>query len=197
MRALHLPAFEYRRERWRNGDGWTREIAREPAAGEGFDWRVSIAELDRDVAYSRFDGCERWQVLLSGEGVTLELDEGEAQTLSPPHGRAAFAGERAVLARVGAPVHLFNVIARRDRMRVELLHRPLVGPMVFFPEPGVEWLLHLMEGRAEVKDRPDVPALSAGDSLRLSPEPEHPARSIVSGGGEALLVRFVRTDAAR
>ena len=41
-----IPANEYRRERWRNGLGWTREIhASMPASGGAWDWRLSIAEI--------------------------------------------------------------------------------------------------------------------------------------------------------
>src|SRR5690606_4394683 len=42
-----IAANEYRRVRWRNGLGWTREIARMPH-GDAFDWRLSIAEIERD-----------------------------------------------------------------------------------------------------------------------------------------------------
>src|SRR4029078_5682038 len=36
--ATLIPATEYRRERWGNGLGWTREVARHPVDGV-FDWR--------------------------------------------------------------------------------------------------------------------------------------------------------------
>ena len=48
-----IPANEYRRERWRNGLGWTREIhAAMPATGGTWDWRLSIAEIEQDAPFS-------------------------------------------------------------------------------------------------------------------------------------------------
>ena len=58
-----LPAHEYRRERWRNGHGWTREVLRMPEAAEDWDWRLSIAEIERDAPFSAFPGVERELVL--------------------------------------------------------------------------------------------------------------------------------------
>lgn len=189
MRWTHLPAFEYRRERWKNGLGWTREILRHPASGEDFDWRVSIGEIERDAPFSPFPGCARELVLLSGGGLALEID-GETRLLEPPHGRLRFSGAAAVQARLPAgPVHVFNLIWRAERFAAQLLHRPLVGPMLFFDEPGVQWLLHLMNGRAELRDQPRAPLIEAGDSLWLQGEGDA-GRIILSGGGELLAVRL-------
>ena len=52
-----IPASEYRRERWRNQLGWTREIYKSPDGGE-WDVRLSIAEIERDSAFSAFPGVE-------------------------------------------------------------------------------------------------------------------------------------------
>src|SRR3546814_13266738 len=47
-----IAANEYRRERWRNGLGWTREIpAHRPDPGGDWTWRLSIAQLDRDSPF--------------------------------------------------------------------------------------------------------------------------------------------------
>lgn len=93
---LHLiPANEYRRERWKNGLGWTREIMRWPEEAQAWDWRVSIAEVDKGGPFSRFEGCDRELVLLAGEGMRLHFDDDQATVeLVPPHGRHRFSGER-------------------------------------------------------------------------------------------------------
>ena len=67
-RSQLIPANEYRRERWRNQLGWTREIARWPLQGD-WDWRLSIAEIECDAAFSAFPGVDRELVLLAGNGV--------------------------------------------------------------------------------------------------------------------------------
>lgn len=189
MHALALPAFEYRRMRWKNNLGWTREIHRAPDHDD-YDWRASIAEIDHDCDFSAFPGHDRILVLLEGEGMRLRLAGGEDIELLPPHGRIGFRGEDPLhCTLVRGPTRDFNLIWRRDRVQAELLHRPLVGPMVFFPEAGVQWLVHVMGGRARLKDRAEVPALEQGDSLLLWSGEGMPERAILDGGAELLLAR--------
>jgi uncharacterized protein len=201
MRARHLPAYEYRRMRWKNNLGWTREVhaealaPRAPDAADGdapaWDWRVSIAEIDHDCPFSAFPGHDRILVLLSGNGMRLDFHDGRRVELLPPHQRIAFRGEDALdCVLLDGPTRDFNLIWNRSRVRAEVMHRPLVGPMVFFPEPGVRWLLHLVAGRAQLKDRPGLSPLDAGDSLLLDAAPGEDARAIVDGGGELLLARI-------
>ncbi|KFN50934.1 HutD/Ves family protein [Arenimonas composti] len=195
MRLRHLPANEYRRERWRNERGWTREILRWPEAAADWTWRVSIAEIDHDAPFSAFPGVDRELVLLHGEGMHLHFDDGESVTLQPPHDRIRFAGERPLRAElVAGPTHDFNLMWKRGAVAATLLHRPLVGPMVFFAEPGVTWLAHVMQGQAAVKDLARPLHLAQHDSLLLLPDPEGPSRLILDGGGELLLARLHAAD---
>lgn len=212
-RAWVIPANEYRRERWRNRLGWTREIhagtlasaaapvpaaqgasaaAADPApdaAPPPWDWRLSIAEIERDAAFSCFPGVDRELVLLSGNGLRLRFADGEVRELHPPHQRARFAGERAVTGELlDGPTHDFNLMWRRDRVRATLWHRPLVGPMVIFVEPGTRWAAHLLAGQARFDDASGLPALAAGDSAILCAGEER-LRHLLDGGGELLLVR--------
>jgi environmental stress-induced protein Ves len=187
-----IPANEYRRERWRNGLGWTREIARNPADSEQWDWRLSIAEVDNDCAFSAFPGCDRVLMLLSGNGMELQFDDGEASTVAPPHGRVAFAGERGLQCRLlDGPTTDFNAIVRRDRRTLQVLHRPLVGSMVFFAEAGVLWAIHLMAGRATIKSAGESVSLDAGDTALLETGvTDASVRSILDGGGDVVLVKI-------
>ena len=190
MNVTLIPANEYRRERWKNGLGWTREVLRWPAEAEDWDWRISIAEVDKGSPFSSFPGVERELVLLSGEGMRLNFEDGESVELRPPHERCRFAGERALEAELlGGPTHDFNLMWRRDRVEATLLHRPLVGPMLFFAEPGVRWAAFLLSGRALVKDQLLPMPMAQGDTAVLAPEPGDHHRVIIEGGGELLLVR--------
>lgn len=192
MHLVHLPANEYRRERWRNERGWTREIHRHPEGAADWQWRVSIAEIDQDAPFSAFPGCDRELVLLAGEGMHLRFEDGEVATLNPPHERLRFAGERPLQAElIDGPTHDFNLIWRRDAVQATLLHRPLVGPMVFFAEAGVSWLVYLIQGQAQFKDLARPLHLAQGDSVLLLPDPEGPSRRILDGGGELLLVKVL------
>lgn len=196
MHARHLPAFEYRRMRWKNNLGWTREIHREPDVDD-YDWRVSIAEIDHDCAFSAFPDHDRVLVLLEGNGMRLRFAHGEMAELLPPHARVAFPGEHPLQCELlDGPTRDFNLIWKRDRVQADVLHRPLVGPMVFLPGTNVQWLVHVVGGRARLKDRPDVAALEQGDSLLLWSDAARRDRAILDGGAELLLARVARPAVA-
>lgn len=184
-----IPANEYRRERWRNQQGWTREIYRD-GAGEDWDWRLSIAEIERDSAFSSFPGVDRELVLLSGNGMRLRFDDGEEHALQPPHDKLRFAGERGVVGELlDGPTHDFNLMWRRDRVQAELWHRPLVGPMVIFADAGSSWAVHMLAGRARFADDSGLPPMEAGDTAIFQAGAEHRVRHVIEGGGELLVVR--------
>lgn len=193
-RLRSIPAHEYRRDRWRNGFGWTREILRRSGAGtvdgDDWDWRVSIAEIERDGPFSIFPGVDRELVLLHGDGMRLRFDDGEVRDVLPPHGRVRFAGERAVQGElIGGPTHDFNLMWRRDRVDAELWHRPLVGSMVLFVEPHEQWLVYLLSGHARCDGGDTRCTAAMGDSLLLSPEGAR-RRFALDGGGEVLIARL-------
>jgi hypothetical protein len=191
MNIMLLPANEYRRERWKNGLGWTREILRWPQDGDSWDWRLSIAEVDKDCPFSVFPGVERELVLLAGAGMRLHFDDGETVELTPPHDRHRFSGERALRVElISGPTQDFNLMWRPDRVDTALLHRPLVGPMLFFAEPGVRWVAHVMAGRARFKGQLRPLLLEQGDSALIEPQHGRTGRAILEGGGELLLIRI-------
>lgn len=182
-----IPSYEYRRDRWRNGLGWTREILRLP---DNDDWqlRLSIAEIEQDAAFSAFPGVERELVLLRGEGVRLRFDDGRVHTLLPPHDRLRFAGEAVVTGElIDGVTHDFNLMWKRDRLQAELLHRPLVGNMLFFTEPNAAWAIHLLAGQAEFEGESGLPPLQQGDTAWLAAGERR--RHALNGGGELLAIR--------
>ncbi|WP_313346346.1 HutD family protein [Stenotrophomonas sp.] len=183
-----IPSFDYRRERWRNGLGWTREILRVPDT-DAWQVRLSIAEIEQDAAFSSFPGIERELVLLRGEGLRLCFADGAVHTLLPPHDRLRFAGEAQVSGElVDGVTHDFNLMWRRDAIEAELLHRPLVGSMFFFTEPGTAWAIHLLAGQAAFDADADLPPLQQGDTAWLAAGERR--RYALHGGGELLAIRL-------
>lgn len=181
-----IPAVSYYRERWRNGLGWTREILRLPEQG---DWqlRLSIAEIEQDAAFSAFPGVERELVLLQGEGLRLRFADGRCETLLPPYQRLRFAGEEDIAGElVDGVTQDFNLMWRRDALQAELLHRPLVGTMLFFTELQAAWAIHLLAGQAEFEGDA-LPPMSAGDTAWLGAGERR--RFALNGGGELLAIR--------
>jgi len=188
--ACVIPANEYRRERWRNGLGWTRQIAASHA-GEAWDWRLSIAEIERDAAFSVFPGVQRELVLLHGNGLRLCFEDGETVTLSPPHERHRFSGERSLRGElVDGVTHDFNLMWRPQAVQAELLLRPLVGPMFFFADAHTHWAIHLIAGQARFDAASRLPPMWAGDTALLYGAPGR-VRYALEGGGELIAVKFI------
>ncbi|MCF7222444.1 HutD/Ves family protein [Marilutibacter chinensis] len=204
-----VPSHACLRTRWRNGLGWTREIAQGrlrsagdeasdatqgSTADEGWDWRLSVAEIDGEAPFSRFDGVEREQMLLSGNGLRLRRAAGET-VLHPPHDRLRFTGEEVM---VGCPldgrVEVVNLMWRRARVDAASWHRPLVGPMVIFVEPGSTWLIHLIGGQGMFTDGAGPGGLEAGDTAVLAAGRTR-LRHVLEGGGEAWVIRLCRAEA--
>jgi len=194
MHARVLRTRDYRRMRWKNGGGWTIQLAAHPQADADasgvFDWRISIAEIESDGAFSTFAGCERWIALLEGIGMELTIDDADPVRLDQRLRFTRFAGEAQTAAKLlSGPVRDFNVIVRRDAFLADVLHRPLVGPMVFLPE-NATWFVYLAGGRADVKLAGAVQELGVGESLLLEPDDSN-ERIVLNGGGEVALVKLI------
>lgn len=196
MLAVHLAAHRYQRQRWKNDLGWTREIVREPAGEGDFDWRLSIAEIDQNCPFSAFPGCRRSLVLLQGNGMRFRFDNGESAELLPPHGRCDFSGDRALdCDLIDGPTQDFNLIWRPDRVDARLLHRPLVGSMVFFADPGSEWLIFNIAGQATLNVVGNTTVLEPQDAVRLHPLADA-GRAQLEGAGEILIVKIEKLSPA-
>lgn len=98
-KAKHEPAvrvvrFEtYRNMPWRNGKGFTLEIAREPATGADFAWRLSLADIDRDGDFSAYPGYRRALVLIAGHALKLTFEGHGSCFLHGARRAARFEGE--------------------------------------------------------------------------------------------------------
>lgn len=192
---LHvLEPSRLQRTRWKNDGGWTTELARSGSADD-FRWRVSIADIEADGPFSSFPGVDRDLLLLEGNGIELDFDSTPTQCLQRRFERMHFAGEAEVYCRLLAgPTRDFNVMVRRDAVRAEVAARPLVGPMLLFPEPGIEWLIHIHSGHASVRAGTELLKLDAGASLQVSFDHEDASKAtrlVLEGAGELLFAKFV------
>lgn len=124
---------EYRSVPWKNGGGITREVASgtaqapspSPSASasaeiaDGFDWRVSVADVDAGGSFSVFPGIDRVITLVEGEGMVLTVD-GTPHPVGPLS-PFAFPGDAATDCRLktGA-VRNINVMTRRSRATAQV-----------------------------------------------------------------------------
>ncbi|MBV1940424.1 HutD family protein [Streptomyces sp. BV286] len=113
---------EYRSMPWKNRGGTTREVASGTVQAamapaeitDGFDWRVSVADVEAGGSFSAFPGIDRVITLVEGEGMVLTVDgtPHPVRPLSP----FAFPGDAATVCQLKAgAVRNMNVMTRRSR----------------------------------------------------------------------------------
>ncbi|MBH2002805.1 MAG: HutD family protein [Moraxellaceae bacterium] len=71
-----LKAVNYKKMRWKNGAGYTVELARsEGDSLELFDWRISMADVKTSGDFSKFNGMQRILTVLEGQSILLKIDD--------------------------------------------------------------------------------------------------------------------------
>ncbi len=109
---------------WKNGGGITHEIARSDQEGRLL-WRLSVAEVDSDGPFSRFEGLSRILTVITGAGLALHTPAGRLDAL--PLTPLAFSGDLPVeCVRLSGPVRDLNVIYDATRLTAHVEMR--VGP---------------------------------------------------------------------
>lgn len=71
----HLSSADYKCMLWKNGAGYTIELARsEGSSLELFDWRISMADVKTSGSFSKFEGMQRYLTVLEGQDILLNID---------------------------------------------------------------------------------------------------------------------------
>lgn len=103
---------------WRNGGGATRELHVFPA-GEAWQVRISVADIEADGPFSAFPGVQRWFTVLQGAGIELVID-GRMQRLQRGDAPLCFEGAAAVDCNlVDGPTRDLNFMLRAADGRLE------------------------------------------------------------------------------
>lgn len=113
-----LRAKNHRVMPWKNGGGSTTEIAVFPeGAGIGaFDWRVSMAGVVEDGAFSAFPDIDRTLAVLTGEGIVLSIEGRAPVRLMREAEPVSFPGDIAASSTlIDGPILDLNVMTRRGR----------------------------------------------------------------------------------
>ncbi|WP_419905380.1 HutD family protein [Kiloniella sp.] len=129
----HLKQSDYKSMPWKNGLGTTLELAvsahdpsHVPAIKDSpFLWRISIASVSEDGAFSHFPNIDRNLTILQGKGMVLEVSGQEDLRLDAPLQSVEFSGEAEVTARLhDGPITDFNVMVDRRfaHREISLLH---------------------------------------------------------------------------
>ena len=163
---------------WKNGQGVTHEITREPAGGERFLWRLSLAEVAASGDFSLFPGYDRIIALVAGEGMELEFEEAPVKQLNRPFEPFEFRGEWHCRSRLlGGPCRDLNLMVDRSRA-VGKAARLVLDGATRTRDVGEGWLLaYCAEGEIEIDGERAV----AGEVLKLGS-----GRHGIAGRGLAL-----------
>jgi len=167
---------------WKNGGGITRAVAVQPpgAGFDRFDWRLSMADITQDGAFSVLPGVDRVLILMQGAGLVLE---GLSQQPMAAGERAEFPGEAAIAGRLTeGPVRDLNLMLRRGRMAAEVRLNPPDGALAL---PWPEALVIVREGVAQL----------AGQSLHRQDcahfLPGHAPEVTLSGAAAVILIGLI------
>lgn len=76
-----IRADQYTKMLWKNGAGFTLEIARSQGEAD-FDWRISMADVTTSGPFSLFPSKQRIISVLDGQGMVLHVDDLPAKKLS-------------------------------------------------------------------------------------------------------------------
>jgi len=168
MAARLLKRTDHRRMPWKNGGGETIEIAVGPdgAGLDDFDWRVSLARVERDGPFSIFPGIDRTLSVVEGQGIALAFADGETVTLTADDPPFPFAGDVAVEGRLidGALFDL-NVMTRRGKA-LSVVTR-LAGVQKIREQIADVAIVYCHVGRCRVTMGDALHRVDAGDALMV------------------------------
>ncbi len=154
---------------WRNGGGVTREIAAQ-RQGEAIVWRLSMADVESDGPFSRFDGMTRILTVIDGNGMDLI---GNGVTLNAPLSvPVTFDGGLAIMARLAnGPVKDLNLIFDSSLCKGGVVR--LEGPCrhALLPLQRTSFAVHCLAGEVRIDRRETLAvrdtALAGTDPLIL------------------------------
>lgn len=180
---------------WKNGGGVTTELALSPpgATLDNFDWRLSIARIDKSGPFSRFFGIDRTLAVISGGSVALHVEGQSPVVLEPSSGYAAFPGDLYVYAEVsGAGSEDFNVMSRRGRCSHELACMELRGGTRIERRMESTFVFHAAGTRVAVDAGAAHVELQLHDGLLLEAGDDHECTLIPDRTATVFAVHFSR-----
>jgi environmental stress-induced protein Ves len=148
-----LRAADRRAAPWKNGGGVTTEVAAWPpgASFDDFDWRVSMAEITADRAFSIFPGVDRVLAVLEGR-FRLAVAGLEPAELTPASAPLKFPGDAPAFAELlTAKARDLNVMVRRGKVSAEVVRLGISGEHDL-PLTSRQTLLFVAEGELAIAD---------------------------------------------
>ena len=160
-----LRAANYKVMPWKNGLGSTTEIAIFPADAklDDFDWRVSMAQVTSDGAFSSFPGIDRTLLVIDGAGIDLSVAGYEPVRID--RGTIhCFPGDQQTSATlIDGPITDLNVMSRRGIVSQRVRRINVMKRQDFIV--SAQTFLFVERGTATIRSTSTVDSLSACDAL--------------------------------
>lgn len=181
MKVRHLKAQDYPRQPWKNGGGFTTELARGPL------WRLSIAEVEQAGPFSDYSGFERTIMLLSGDGMELHFDQAPSARIERPEEPFVFDGGWKTHCRLlGGPVKDMNLMVVRESTRATLRVIHLAAePTMLIAAPTA--LYYVLRGKAAFGILGLDQVVSPGELLRVDDAEGFPIPANAAEAGTAIV----------
>ncbi|WP_286828863.1 MULTISPECIES: HutD family protein [Kordiimonas] len=165
-----LGVDDYQVQPWKNGLGSTTELAVGPkaAGGAGFIWRLSIAEVTTDGAFSLFPDIDRVITVIDGAGMTLDAGPYGNHPLKP-FTPLQFSGDWHIEGRLKAgPVRNFNLMVDRRYAKGTMAFHDFATGAVVLSNKNALRFFYLLEGEVRCGEAMLTPGqtllLEAGES---------------------------------
>ena len=154
---------------WRNGLGSTIEVLKHQP-GDSFHWRLSMADVTEDGAFSDFSGYDRCLILINGAGVTLTDNKTQTWALKSQLDAAHFKGEDLINARLhDGPIQDFNLMTRRQNCSAKVFTSQQHTTQTICLDADL-FLLFNVHGRTNFKlDNRPIETLDAQHLMQLRP----------------------------
>jgi environmental stress-induced protein Ves len=149
----------------------TREFCRAPCDAPAFDWRLSLATIDRAAPFSLFEGYERVLVLVRGAGIELDFGARGQVRLDRVGQLATFDGGSLTCGTPldGSSTDL-NLMVSRARVRSQSRVVQMANPEVISTAGWSDTLLCCLSGSVQIQSAAgQVAELASADLLRCAP----------------------------
>lgn len=111
MKIKVFNTSEYLRMPWKNKQGYTLQLASSHSSLENFDWRISIAYVNQNSVFSKFENKYRLISLLEGKGFILDNQLTQDKVNLKKNEIYHFSGDAFIASElIDSPIRDFNLI---------------------------------------------------------------------------------------
>ncbi|HBM1810538.1 TPA: HutD family protein, partial [Acinetobacter baumannii] len=160
-----IRADQYTKMLWKNGAGFTLEIARSQGEAD-FEWRISMADVTTSGPFSLFPNKQRIISVLDGQGMVLHVDNLPAKKLKQGD-IFAFHGESQVQSElVDGAIRDLNLIYDPAKFHARFQWLNEAAEQAFISSADLIFIFN-QGGETEVNVDDDFVQLAAHETLKI------------------------------